>query len=48
VDTVGEAAEAVGQLGQINRPYCRQWAAASFSQQKMAIDYLAVYRPLLR
>jgi glycosyltransferase involved in cell wall biosynthesis len=47
VEGVGEAAEAVGQLGQISRAYCRQWAEANFSQGKMATDYLAVYRQVL-
>jgi glycosyltransferase involved in cell wall biosynthesis len=47
VRSVDEAAEAVGQLGQIDRAYCREWATANFSQQKMTNDYLAVYRQVL-
>ena len=47
VDNVGQAAEAVQQIGQIDRAYCRQWAVAKFSQQKMVDDYLTVYRQLL-
>jgi glycosyltransferase involved in cell wall biosynthesis len=47
VDSVGQAVEAVQQLGSISRATCRTWAAATFSQQKMAADYLAVYRDLV-
>jgi glycosyltransferase involved in cell wall biosynthesis len=47
VDSVGEAVEAVQQLGSINRAAYRTWASANFSQEKMAADYLAVYRELM-
>jgi glycosyltransferase involved in cell wall biosynthesis len=46
VDSVGQAVEAVQQLGSISRAACRAWASANFSQEKMAADYLAVYRKL--
>jgi len=46
-DTVDEAIQAVGQLNQIDRAYCRQWAATHFSQEKMVNDYIAVYRQVL-
>ena len=38
-----QAVEAVQQLSTISRTACREWAAANFSQEKMAADYLAVY-----
>jgi glycosyltransferase involved in cell wall biosynthesis len=47
VANVGQAVEAVQQLGSISRAACRAWASASFSQEKMAADYLAVYATLL-
>lgn len=47
VDNVSQAVEAVQQVAQLSRHYCREWAIANFSQQKMAADYLAVYRQLL-
>lgn len=47
VDGVGQAVEAVQQLGKLSRTACRAWAAANFSQEKMAADYLAVYEKLL-
>jgi glycosyltransferase involved in cell wall biosynthesis len=47
VDHVGQAVEAVQQIGQIQRASCRAWAQATFSQEKMVSDYLAVYRQVL-
>ena len=47
VGNVGQAVEAVQQLGSISRAACRAWAAANFSQEKMAADYLAVYETLV-
>ena len=46
VDSVGQAVEAVQQLGSLRRAACRAWAEARFSQEKMAADYLAVYEGL--
>jgi glycosyltransferase involved in cell wall biosynthesis len=46
VDSVGQAVEAVQQLGSLRRAACRAWAEARFSQEKMATDYLAVYEGL--
>ena len=46
VDAVGQAVEAVQQLSTISRAACRAWASGNFSQEKMAADYLAVYRKL--
>ena len=47
VDSMGQAVEAVQQLGKVSRAACREWAATNFSQEKMAADYLAVYTKLL-
>ena len=47
VQTVAEAVEAVNQLNCISRAYCREWAEANFSQEKMTQDYLAVYQQIL-
>jgi glycosyltransferase involved in cell wall biosynthesis len=47
VADVAQAVAAVQQLSRISRAACRTWAAASFSQEKMATDYLAVYEQLL-
>jgi glycosyltransferase involved in cell wall biosynthesis len=47
VDDVGQAVEAVQQLGSISRATCRAWAADNFSQEKMAADYLTVYTDLV-
>lgn len=47
VDNVNQAVEAVGQIGKIHRPNCRKWAKNNFSRQKMANDYLTVYRQVL-
>lgn len=42
-----EAIEAVQMLGRIERAYCRQWSLSQFSQQKMAADYLRLYKQIL-
>jgi glycosyltransferase involved in cell wall biosynthesis len=47
VDDVDQAVKAVQQLGSISRAACRTWAAANFSQEKMAADYLALYQGLI-
>lgn len=46
VADMAQAVAAVQQLGTISRGACRAWAAATFSQEKMAADYLAVYQQL--
>ncbi len=48
VDTVEQAVEAVQQLSGISRAACRAWASVNFSQEKMAVDYLAVYEGVLQ
>ena len=45
--TVGEAAEYLHQVSSISRPYCRERAEKHFSLQKMATDYLGVYKKIL-
>jgi glycosyltransferase involved in cell wall biosynthesis len=47
VDTIEEAVDAVAQLNSIDRKVCRQWVVDSFSKEKMASDYIAVYKQLL-
>jgi glycosyltransferase involved in cell wall biosynthesis len=47
VGTVDEAVDAIGQLGSINRAYCREWANSQFSKEKMAADYLGLYKRIL-
>jgi glycosyltransferase involved in cell wall biosynthesis len=47
VDNVDEAVEAVGQISNINRQNCHQWASSMFSAEKMVDDYLELYRQIL-
>jgi len=47
VNTVEEAAEAVNNINAIDRVYCRKFAASTFSRQKMAEEYLEVYKKVL-
>ncbi|RYU90767.1 glycosyltransferase family 4 protein [Mucilaginibacter terrigena] len=47
VNTVDEAADVTGQLGSINRAYCREWASSQFSKEKMAEDYFKLYEKIL-
>jgi glycosyltransferase involved in cell wall biosynthesis len=47
VKNIDEAAEAVKQLHTINRLECYRWASAQFSREKMAGDYLKLYRQIL-
>ena len=47
VKDVQEAVEAVQQIKRIDRSYCRQWSLSQFSQQKMAADYLRLYKQIL-
>ncbi len=47
VDTVEEAAAAVGRIGEIDRRACRADVAARFSVDRMADAYLALYRRVL-
>ena len=47
VKTKKEAVEAVEKIQNIDRKYCRQWAASKFSSEKMTDDYIAVYKKIL-
>ncbi len=47
VNTVDEAAEAVGNIKSIDRKYCRKWALSKFSREKMTEGYLEVYKNVL-
>jgi glycosyltransferase involved in cell wall biosynthesis len=47
VRTMEEAVEHLPDLKKIRRVYCREWAAARFSREKMIADYLDVYKKIL-
>jgi glycosyltransferase involved in cell wall biosynthesis len=47
VNKVDEAVDAIGQLGSIDRKYCFEWANSQFSKEKMAADYLGLYKRIL-
>ena len=47
VQNIAEAAEAVPKVESINRKDCRAWALSKFSSQKMASDYLEVFKTVL-
>jgi glycosyltransferase involved in cell wall biosynthesis len=47
VNTVDEAVEAIGQLGSIDRKDCFEWANSQFCKDKMAADYLGLYKRIL-
>lgn len=48
VNTVDEAADAVGIIKSIDRKYCREWAFSEFSREKMTEGYLEVYKNVLK
>lgn len=47
VEDVAGAVEAIGRLGEIDRTACRRAAVARFSVDRMADEYLALYRTIL-
>ncbi|MDF8333829.1 glycosyltransferase family 4 protein [Novosphingobium cyanobacteriorum] len=47
VDTEEEAVEAIARIGEIDRSACRRIAEERFSVERMADDYLALYRRIL-
>ena len=47
VNNIDEAAVAVDGLRNLERINCRKWAASQFSGEKMAEDYLKLYRKIL-
>lgn len=48
VDNINEAVEVLSLVNQVQRPYCRDWALARFSREKMIDDYLSVYEKVLQ
>jgi glycosyltransferase involved in cell wall biosynthesis len=48
VGSVAEAVESVKNIPLIDRAWCREWAEENFSLEKMAKDYLEVYKEILR
>mgnify|MGYP001551482190 CR=1 FL=1 len=46
VNNVDEAVAMVGQLGNINRSYCRDWALSKFASEKMVDDYWVLYHQI--
>lgn len=47
VNSVNEAVEAIGRIGEINRAACRAAVSARFTVDRMADRYLELYRSLL-
>jgi len=47
VDSFDEAIEAIGRLGEIDRRACRQAVERRFTVERMADEYLALYRRIL-
>lgn len=47
VDTVEEAVEAIGRVGEIDRTVCRQRVTERFSVERMADDYIELYGRLI-
>jgi glycosyltransferase involved in cell wall biosynthesis len=47
VNGIDEAADAVNQIGQLNRADCYEWAKSQFSCEKMVDDYFRLYQQIL-
>lgn len=47
VNNVDEAVEAISQVTDIDRSYCRSWAVSKFSINKITEDYIRVYDNIL-
>jgi glycosyltransferase involved in cell wall biosynthesis len=47
VDTLDEAVDAIGRIGEIDRASCRAAVKARFTVDRMADRYLSLYRSLL-
>jgi glycosyltransferase involved in cell wall biosynthesis len=47
VDSIDEAVDAVGRIGEIDRAACRAAVATRFTVDRMADRYLDLYRSLL-
>lgn len=48
VNSIEEAATAVGKITLIDRKICRDWALAEFSREKMTTGYLKVYNQIVK
>lgn len=47
VESFDEAVAAIGRVGEIDRRRCREAVIARFSVDRMADDYIALYRRIL-
>lgn len=47
VETVDDAVEALGRLGDLSRATCRREFERQFTSERMARDYVAAYRSML-
>lgn len=47
IDTLDEADEAIGRIGEIDRASCRAAVKARFTVDQMADRYVSLYRSLL-
>lgn len=47
VDTLEEAVQAAKELDRIKRADCRKWATTAFSKERMADNYIKIYRQIL-
>ncbi|MFC1669076.1 glycosyltransferase family 4 protein [Spirochaetota bacterium] len=47
VKGIDEAVDALDDVKNIDRRYCREWAMSKFSREKMVEDYLEVYKEIL-
>ena len=47
VDTMEGAVDAVSKVQDINRKDCREWAASTFSKERMVESYLKVYNKII-
>jgi glycosyltransferase involved in cell wall biosynthesis len=48
VKSIDEAVDALEDVKNIHRRYCREWSESKFSQGKMIDDYLEVYKKILQ
>jgi glycosyltransferase involved in cell wall biosynthesis len=48
VDTIEEAEIASARLDSIKRKDCREWAVSMFSKERMAEEYLKIYKQILK
>lgn len=47
VNNIAEAVDALKEIPQLDRAFCRSWSATKFSCEKMSADYLKIYRKIL-